>query len=57
MRATELIDFMMNLIIYPCMVILHSIVKQGFIHIVLVKPVDNLLIMGKKTKKKAYGSN
>lgn len=42
MGAAELIDFMMNLIIYPCVVIMHTIVQQCLIHIFFMKPVNNL---------------
>lgn len=42
MRTTELIDLMMNLVIYPCLVILHAIVAQSLVHIFLTKPVNNL---------------
>ena len=41
-KAAELIDLMMNFVIYPCIVILHPIVQQSVMHIVLVKLVNNL---------------
>lgn len=42
MRAAKLIDLMMNLVIYPCVVIMNTIVEQRLIHIFFSKPIDNL---------------
>ena len=42
MGAAELIDLMMNLVIYPCVVIMNSIVQKRVIHMVFTKPVNNL---------------
>lgn len=42
MSTAELIDLVMNLIIYPGMIILYAIVEQCLIHIVLTKTINNL---------------
>lgn len=42
MRAAELIDLMMYLVIYPCLVILYTIVKQCLIDKILMESVNNL---------------
>lgn len=56
MRAAELINLMVNLVVYPSFIIVHTIVSQCVINIVLTQPVNNLekaiLIIGRKKKKK-----
>ena len=42
MGAAELIDLMMNFVIYPCLIIVHPIVQKSVIHIVLLQPIYNL---------------
>lgn len=44
MSTAKLIDLMMYLIIYPCIVIMDTIVEQCFIDIILMKSVDNLKV-------------
>lgn len=41
-RAAELVDFVMDLVINPCVIIVHTIVEQCVVHIILPKPVNNL---------------
>lgn len=42
MATAELINLMVNLVIYPCVVIMDTIVQQRFINIVLFKAIYNL---------------
>ena len=42
MSTAELVDLMMDLVIYPSVVIMYTIVEQGLIDIVLVETVNNL---------------
>lgn len=42
MRAAELINLMVNLVIYPCLVIMHTIVEQRVIDKFLMESVNNL---------------
>ena len=42
MRTAELIDLMMNLVIYPCVVVLDTKVALCFINIVIAKAINDL---------------
>lgn len=42
MGAAELIDLVMNFVIYPCLIIVHAVIQKCIIYKVLVQPVDNL---------------
>lgn len=42
MGAAELVDLMMNFVIYPCLIIVHAIVQKSVVYIFLIQPVDNL---------------
>lgn len=42
MGTAELVDLMMDLVIYPSVVIMYTIVEQGLIDIVLFETVNNL---------------
>jgi hypothetical protein len=42
MRAAELINLMMNLVIYPCLVIMYTIVEQCLIDRFFMQSVNNL---------------
>lgn len=42
MSTAKLIDLMVNLIIYPCVVILYTVVSQCIVHMVLTKAINNL---------------
>ena len=50
--ATKLIDLMMNFIIYPYVIIIHTIVDQGVIHIFFAEAIDNLKVASLSTKMK-----
>lgn len=52
MGATKLIDLMMNFIIYPYVIIIHTIVDQGVIHIFFAEAIDNLKVASLSTKMK-----
>lgn len=43
MRTTELIDLVMNLIVYPYLIIVYTIIEKSVIHISLIKAINNLL--------------
>lgn len=51
-RATKLINLMMNLVIYPYVIIIHPIVDQSVIHIFFAETIDNLKIASLSTKMK-----
>lgn len=42
MGAAELVDLMMNFVIYPCLIIVHAIVQKSVVYIFLIQPVDYL---------------
>lgn len=42
-RTAELIDLVMDLVINPCVIIVHTIVEERVIHIIFPKPVNNLM--------------
>lgn len=43
MRTTELIDLVMNLVVYPCLIIVYTIIEKSVIHMLLIKAINNLL--------------
>ena len=42
MRAAELVDLMVNLVVYPCVIIVDTIVEQSVIDIILTQTINNL---------------
>lgn len=43
MSTAKLINFVMDLIIYPCLVIVNTIIKQSLVHVFFTESIDNLL--------------
>lgn len=44
MSTAELVYLMMNFVIYPCLIIMHTIIEQGVINKVFIETIDNLQI-------------
>ena len=42
MRAAELVDLVVNLIVYPCVIIVDTVVEQSVIDIILTQTINNL---------------
>lgn len=42
MSTAELINLVMNFVINPCIIILHTIIEKCLIHVFLLEPVDHL---------------
>lgn len=40
--TAELIDLMVDLVVYPCIIIIDPIIQQSIVHMVLPKAVNNL---------------
>lgn len=51
MSAAELIDLVMNFVIYPSVIILYTIIPQCIIHEIFMKAVNNLKGHSSKTFK------
>lgn len=43
MRTTKLIDLVMNLVVYPCLIIVYTIIEKSVIHMFLIEAINNLL--------------
>lgn len=42
MRAAELVDLVVNLVVYPCVIIVDTVVEQSVIDIILTQTINNL---------------